>query len=82
MFIPASSQNQAAIGFIGLGNMGRWMAKNLIDKGNQVNYKTMIDKSNEGNQANEQTIYELSQGNLYTGGRGWYLMCSCTQNMG
>ena len=40
MFISASSQNQAAIGFIGLGNMGRGMAKNLIDKGNQVNYKT------------------------------------------
>ena len=44
MFISASSQNPAAIGFIGLGNMGRGMAKNLIEKGNQVNYKTVIDK--------------------------------------
>ena len=79
MFISASSQNQAAIGFIGLGNMGRGMAKNLIDKGNQVNDQTMID---EGNQVNEQTIYERSQGNLFTGGRRWYPMCSCKQNMG
>jgi 3-hydroxyisobutyrate dehydrogenase-like beta-hydroxyacid dehydrogenase len=35
-FISASSQNPASVGFIGLGNMGRGMAKNLIDKGNQV----------------------------------------------
>ncbi len=32
----ASPRSHSAVGFIGLGNMGRGMAKNLLDKGNQV----------------------------------------------
>jgi len=37
--------NQALIGFIGLGNMGAHMARNLIKKGHQLNVYDLNAKS-------------------------------------
>jgi 6-phosphogluconate dehydrogenase len=34
--ILASAMHPSAVGFIGLGNMGKGMAKNLVEKGSRV----------------------------------------------